>query len=205
MQTLPDLKLGLPSELARRRPDIAAAEARLHVATASVGIAMADLYPRISLGATFGYEAADSDKFGEWGSRQWSVGSNLSIPLFDHGRRRSTVNLRQLQQQDAAVAYQRTVLKAWHEVDDAISSYTAETQRSVQMQERVKTSEEEAKLAQARYTNGLTTYIPVLIATTTLLGAQSDQAESTARVDTALAAIYKALGDGDDSKHLADE
>ena len=204
-QTLPDLKLGLPSELVHRRPDIVEAEARLHAATASIGIAKADLYPRITLGASFGFEAVDNNQFGEWGSRAWSVGPGLSLPLFDQGRRRATVNLRELQQQEAAVVYQRTVLKAWHEVDDAISAYTAETQRSLQMQERVKTSEEEARLAQARYANGLTTYIPVLMATTTLLGAQSDQAESTARVDTALAAIYKALGDGDDSKPLADE
>ncbi len=194
-QSLPDLKLGLPSELAHRRPDIAAAEAHLHAATASIGIAKADLYPRIALGANFGYESVDSGKFGEWGSRQWSVGPSFSLPLFDQGRRRSTVTLRELQQQEAAVTYQQTVLKAWHEVDDAISAYVTETQRGVQVHDRVTASENDARLAKARYENGLTTYVPVLSATTALLNTQSEEAESLARIKTALAAIYKALGD----------
>lgn len=195
---LPDLRLGLPSELARRRPDVAAAEARLHAATASIGIAVADLYPRITLGASFGLEAVGSAKFGDWGSRQWALGPSLSIPVFDQGRRRSIVTLRELQQQEAAVAFQQTVLKAWHEVDDAISAYLAETQRDERMLERVRNDEDDASLARARYANGLTTYLPVLNATTTLLAAQRDRTDSRARGETALAALYKALGDGGD-------
>ena len=89
--SLPDLALGLPADLARRRPDIAAAEAQLHAATARVGVAVADLYPRITLGAGFGYESVGSERFGDWGSRQWHVGPTLSLPIFDNGRRRSTV------------------------------------------------------------------------------------------------------------------
>jgi NodT family efflux transporter outer membrane factor (OMF) lipoprotein len=193
--SLPDLKLGLPSQLAHHRPDIAEAEARLHAATARIGIAKADLYPRIVIGADVGYESVDGSKFGEWGSRQWSIGPSLSLPLFDQGRRRSIVTLRELQQQEAAVAYQQTVLKAWHEVDDAISAYIAEIQRGIQVQARVKAGEDEVTLARARHENGLTTYVPVLNATTALLNAQREEAESTARINTALAAIYKALGD----------
>ena len=192
---LPDLRLGLPSDLARRRPDVAAAEARLHAATANIGIAVADLYPRITLGANFGLEAVGSRKFGDWGSRQWTVGPSLSLPVFDRGRRRSVINLRELQQQEAAVAFQQAVLKAWHEVDDAISAYVAETQRDAQLLERVRDAEDDASLARARYANGLTSYMPVLSATAALLEAQRDLTESTARVHTALAALYKALGD----------
>ena len=192
---LPDLRLGLPSEFARHRPDVAAAEASLHAATANIGIAVADLYPRVTLGATFGLETVGSAKFGDWGGRQWTVGPTLSIPIWDQGRRRSTINLRELQQQEAAVAFQQAVLKAWHEVDDAISAYVVETQRDLQFAERVRGAEDEARLAQARYVDGLTSYLPVLSATATLIEARRDQSDSTARVQTTLAALYKALGD----------
>lgn len=192
---LPDLRLGLPSELARRRPDVAAAEARLHAATANIGIAVADLYPRITLGATFGLESVGSGSFGDWGSRQWTVGPSLSIPIWDQGRRRSTIELRELQQQEAAVAYQQAVLKAWHEVDDAISAYVAETQRHARLAERVRNDADDARLAQARYGNGLTNYLPVLSTSASVIDAERELTDSTARARTALAALYKALGD----------
>jgi outer membrane protein TolC len=197
---LPDLRLGLPSELARRRPDVAAAEARLHAATANIGIAVADLYPRITLGATFGLESVGSGQFGDWGSRQWTVGPSLSIPIWDQGRRRSTIDLRELQQQEAAVAYQQAVLKAWHEVDDAISAYVAETQRHARLAERVRNGADDARLAQARYAHGLTSYLPVLSTSATVIDAERDLTDSTARARTALAALYKALGDDGETK-----
>ncbi|MDH4050477.1 MAG: efflux transporter outer membrane subunit, partial [Rubrivivax sp.] len=200
---LPDLRLGLPAELARRRPDIAAAEARLHAATAGIGIAVADLYPRVMLGASFGLESVDARSFGDWGSRQWGVGASLNLPLFDHGRRKATITLRELQQQEAAVAFQQTVLVAWHEVDDAISAYRAETQRQAQLTVRARSTGEDLALAQARYANGMASYLPVLAATATDLGARRDLAESRARAQTALAALFKSLGDEGDAAALA--
>ena len=73
-------KAGIPSEFARRRPDIAAAEARLHSATASTGVAVADLYPRTTLGASFGSQSVGTAKLGAWGARDWSVGPSISLP-----------------------------------------------------------------------------------------------------------------------------
>ena len=194
---LPDLRLGLPSDLARRRPDVQAAETRLHAATAGIGIAVADLYPRITLGASFGLESVASSKFGDWGSRQWSAGPSLSIPIFDQGRRRSTIVLRELQQQEAAVAYQQVVLKAWHEVDDSISSYVAETRHASRIAERLRLSESDAELARARYANGLTTFLPVLSTSALVLDAKRDLSDSQSRAQTALVAIYKSLGSGE--------
>lgn len=192
---LPDLRLGLPSDFAHRRPDVAAAEAHLHAATANIGIAVADLYPRVTLGASFGLEAVGHTKFGDWGSRQWSVGPSLSLPLWDQGRRRSTITLRELQQQEAAVAYQQVVLKAWHEVDDAISGYVAAMQREVQFAARTRDAEDEASLARARHAEGLTNYLPVLIATVALRDAERDLTDATVHMQTALVVVYKALGD----------
>jgi NodT family efflux transporter outer membrane factor (OMF) lipoprotein len=193
---LPNLALGLPSDLARRRPDIAAAEAQLHAATARVGVAVADLYPRVTLGASFGYESVGSERFGEWGSRQWQVGPSISLPIFDHGRRLSTVDLRELQQQEAAVAFQQTVLKAWHEIDSALNSYTAERQRHAELIERERQSRDALTLAHARYANGLTACGVAPAPRRTWLQARRDHAQSTSRLSVNWVTVYKALAGG---------
>lgn len=193
---LPDFALGLPSDLARRRPDIAAAEAQLHAATARIGVAVADLYPRVTLGAGFGYESVGSDRFGEWGSRQWHIGPSISLPIFDNGRRRSTVELRELQQQEASVAFQQTVLKAWHEVDSALNAYTAERQRNAELTERERQSRDALMLAHARRAGGLTDFGVELDARRVLLQAQRDLAQSTSRLSVNLVTVYKVLAGG---------
>uniref|UniRef100_UPI0018DCE130 TolC family protein n=1 Tax=Variovorax sp. E3 TaxID=1914993 RepID=UPI0018DCE130 len=186
--------LGLPADLARRRPDIAAAEAQLHAATARIGVAVADLYPRVTLGAGFGYESVGGDSFTDWGSRQWHVGPSISLPLFDGGRRRGTIELRELQQQEAAVAFQQTVLKAWHEIDTALTGYTAERRRQAELAERERRSRDALVLAHARYAGGLTDFGVELDARRALLQARRDQAQSTSRLAVGLVAVYKALG-----------
>lgn len=191
---LPDLSPGLPSEAVLRRPDIQRAQAQLHAATASIGVAVADLYPRITLGASFGFESVGSRSFGEWGSRQWSVGPSLQLPVFDGGRRRSTVTLRELQQQEAAVAWQQTVLKAWHEIDDALSAYAADRQRHLQLVEKERHSRDAWELARVRYDNGLTDFLVQLDAQRTLLQAQRDQVASSGRLALDLVMLTKALG-----------
>jgi len=193
---MPDLALGLPSQVALRRPDIRAAEARLHAATADIGIATADLYPRIVLGASFGYESFKDGKFGEWGSRRWSVGPSLSLPLFDQGRRRTTVALRELAQQEAAVSYQQTVLRAWQEIDDALTGYGAERRRNQELQRKLRASGDALDLARARHAGGMTDFLPELDARRTLLQARRDLAQSDSQLRIGLVAVYKAIGGG---------
>lgn len=194
---LPDLSLGLPSEVARRRPDIRSAEARLHAATADIGVAVADLYPRITLGATFGFESYEGARFGEWGTRTWSVGPSLSLPIFDQGRRRATVVLRQLAQQEAAVSYQQTVLKAWQDIDDALTAYDAERGRNARLRTREDASREAYDLARARYARGLTDFLVELDAQRTWIQARRDLSDSNHQLFLRLIAIYKAVGGGD--------
>jgi NodT family efflux transporter outer membrane factor (OMF) lipoprotein len=194
LETVPDLSLGLPGELARRRPDIRRAEAVLRNAVAGIGIAQADLYPKITLGATFGLQSTDTGQFAEWSSTQWTVGPSLSIPVFDQGRRRAIVKLRGLQQQEAAVDYQQTVLKAWHEIDDDLSAYQAERQRGALLAVQTRSAALAFKLAQARYGSGLTDYLTELDARRVLLQAEQDQADSGAQLFIHLVAIHKALG-----------
>lgn len=193
---LPDLALGVPSEVARRRPDIRAAEARLRNATASIGIAQAELYPSIRLGARFGYESYLGGEFAEWGSRAWSIGPSLSLPVFDHGRRKSVVQLRELQQQEAAVAYQQTVLQAWQEIDDALSGYTAERQRHEALTRRAASARQAHELARARYDGGAADFIAVLDSQRSHLLARRELSASRGRLNTAFVAVNKALGNG---------
>ncbi|MBO9514151.1 MAG: efflux transporter outer membrane subunit [Variovorax sp.] len=192
--TLPDLSLGLPSDVALRRPDIQMAQARLHAATADIGVATADLYPRVILGAGFGFQSVDGSTFADWGSRNWTIGPSLQLPVFDHGRRRATVDLRELQQQEAAVAYQQTVLKAWHEIDDALNAYTAERRRNAQLAVRERSSRDALQLARVRYEHGLTDFLVQLDAERTWLQAQRDYTESSSRLALGLVAVSKALG-----------
>ncbi|MBD9578300.1 efflux transporter outer membrane subunit [Pseudomonas sp. PDM23] len=192
----PDLSLGLPSEVARRRPDIRAAEAQLHAATANIGVAVADLYPSIRLGASFGYESADDGKFSDWGSRTWSVGPSLSLPIFDNGRRRSQINLRKLEQQEAAVSYQQTVLKAWQEVDDALTHYGAERQRNQRLQEKLHSSDVAYGMAKARYAGGMTDFLVELDAQRAFLQSRRDMVDSDTQLRLTLIALCKALGGG---------
>ncbi|AYW66786.1 MAG: efflux transporter outer membrane subunit [Pseudomonas aeruginosa] len=196
-QPMPDYALGLPSELVRRRPDIRAAEARLHRATAEIGIAQASLYPGIRLGAHFGSESYESGRFGEWGTRAWSIGPSLDLPIFDSGRRRSTVRLRELQQQEAAITWQQTVLKAWHEVDDALSGYATEQQAQRQWQQKTDSSAQAYAWAQARYRGGLEDFATVLDAQRTWLQARREQVASDGRLRERFVAIHKAIGGGD--------
>ena len=201
----PDLALGLPSEVARRRPDIRAAEARLRSATANIGVAKADLYPHVTLGAHFGYESYSSGEFGDWGSRAWSVGPSLDLPLFDHGRRKSVVVLRELQQQEAAVAYQRTVLRSWQEIDDALSGYASARAKTRQLADRVRSAKDACDLTQARYDAGAVDFVTLLDSQRALLQARRDRVASQGQLDIEFVAVNKAVGNvPDSSPELAD-
>ena len=190
----PDLALGVPGEVLRHRPDIQAAEARLQAATARIGVAVADLYPRVTLGLSLGFESVAAGKFGDWGSRQWSLGPSLQLPIFDNGRRRATVELRALEQQEAAINFQKTVLKGWHEMDDALSAYAAERQRQQALAAREASARSTLELAATRARRGMSDQLPVLQAQRALLDVQRERSASDSALALRLLAICKASG-----------
>ncbi len=190
------INLGIPSDLARRRPDIRAAEARLQAATAEVGVAVSDFYPRFTLTGGYLHEALSGGDLAEWGARQWSIGPSLYLPIFDGSRRRSMLELRKLQQQEAATSYQRAVLEAWHEIDTSLQIYLQEWQRNNQLVEAVAASREAHEIASTRYRHGLSDYLVALDAQRTLLQSQQALSESNTLLTTRLVALYKALGGG---------
>lgn len=194
--TPPVVPVGLPSELAQRRPDIREAEAALHQATAEIGVAKADFYPSITLSGSASLQALQYEQLGNWSSHQFAFGPSLTVPIFEGGRLKATLNLRKEQQQEAAISYQRTVLSAWHEIDNALTAYSAEQQRREQIQASVDDDQKALSLAQAQYKGGIGSFLNVLSAERSLLTAQQDLANNTTTISTNLVSLYKALGGG---------
>jgi NodT family efflux transporter outer membrane factor (OMF) lipoprotein len=187
---------GVPSEIARRRPDIQRAEAQLQAATAEIGVAVADLYPRFTLTGGLAQQSLHASDLTEWGSRQWSIGPSLSLPIFDGGRRRAVVEVRKLDQQQAAVTYQQTVLRAWHEIETALGGYTAERERNRELATALDASRDAYEIALVRYNHGMINYLAELDARRTLLQTERAYSQSTVQVGTQWVAVYKALGGG---------
>jgi NodT family efflux transporter outer membrane factor (OMF) lipoprotein len=192
----PEVPIGLPSELARRRPDIMQAEATLHAATADIGVAVANFYPQVTLSGSLGLQALQPWRMFELNARNYSAGPGITIPIFQGGQLRSTLHLREAQQQEAAVNYQKTVLTAWHEVDNALTAYRTEQARRAQLIQAEVQSRRALNIARSRYQQGVADFLQVLDAERNLLTIQQALATSTTTVSTNLVALYKALGGG---------
>ncbi|UVK40717.1 efflux transporter outer membrane subunit [Mesorhizobium sp. AR10] len=188
--------IGIPSELARRRPDIRAAEARLHAATADIGVAVAEFYPSIQLNGSVGFDALKVASQLTAHAIPTSFGPSISIPIFEGGRLKATLQLRKAQQVEAAIAYHRTVLEAWHEVVNSLVAYRTERQRSARLASQVEHLRQALSLARDRYNDGVTEFTTVLDTSRTLLQAEQDHAQSTTNISINLVQLYKALGGG---------
>ena len=194
--TPPSVPVGLPSSLARRRPDIRQAEARLHAATAGVGVATAQFYPDISLTGSIGLRAVDADYLTNWASHFYSFGPSVSLPIFQGGRLTANLRLARAQQAEAALAYRSTVLSALQEVEDSLVAYRTDRTQQQLLQRTVKAAETALALARDRYDNGLSSFLDVLDAQRSLVDARQQLVRSTLSLTTDLVSLYKALGGG---------
>jgi multidrug efflux system outer membrane protein len=201
--TPPQVPLGIPAEVARQRPDVRRAEARLHAATARVGVAVAELFPRLSLGASAGWQAQDASNLTDWASRFISFGPQLELPIFSGGQRRATVRLQTIHEQEAALDYERTVLASLHEVENALAAYTAEQSRHESLNIAVARNRDAVELARLRYGSGVASFLEVLDAERTLQQNELQFAQSVTVMTTDLVALYKALGGGWDELDAA--
>jgi NodT family efflux transporter outer membrane factor (OMF) lipoprotein len=192
----PRIPLGIPSELARRRPDIRAAEDALHTATANIGVAVGDFYPKVQLNGTVGFDSLEINNLYNASSLQYMVGPSVTLPIFEAGRLRSTLKLREAQQQEAAITYRKTVLQAWHDVVNALVAHRLEQNRRARLRSQAEHASAALGLARARYNDGLTEFLNVLDAERTLLQAQQQYATSTTNVSLDLVQLFKALGGG---------
>ncbi|MBT2321429.1 efflux transporter outer membrane subunit [Variovorax paradoxus] len=195
--TLPtDVPVGIPSELARRRPDILRAEAQLHAATAAIGVAKADFYPRIGLKGRVGVEAFDFSDLGSWDSLFFSVGPTVFLPIFQGGRLTQRLALNEAQQKTAALAYRQTVLRAWHEVDNALDAWAAQQRQHAELLISYEQSMEALRVAERGYQEGAADYLSVLTAQRNLLASQTSLNASTTGATLTLVNLYKSLGGG---------
>jgi outer membrane protein, multidrug efflux system len=194
--TPPAIAIGLPGDLIRRRPDIRAAEARLHAATARIGTATADLFPRITLNAALGTQAESFPDLAGWSSRFLNLGPSIDIPIFKGGKLRANVRLQDIREQEAGVTYAKTVLTAVHEVENALVAYNTEQARQQSLEATATENRNTLALARQRYQSGLSAFLDVLDAERTLQQTELSLADSTASVSTDLIALYKALGGG---------
>ena len=190
---LPPATMRVPSEVARMRPDIVEAEARLHAATAQIGVAQADFYPKISLTGLFDIDVLNLADFG-WDARSTSIGPGLSLPIFSGGRLQRQLDLRRSEARSAALAYRQTVVAAWREVDDALSATRAAAERSGLSDRDLASRRRTLAMIEARHARGDIGAEPVLEARQALLSAE--RAVVRQRVAAALARIelHRALG-----------
>ncbi|MGI3778240.1 MAG: efflux transporter outer membrane subunit [Janthinobacterium lividum] len=192
----PRVPIGVPSELARRRPDVRMAEAQLHAATAQVGVAVASFYPTVTLSANVTFTALQFRDLGFWNDHGYTFGPNITLPIFQGGRLRGQLELNTAQQREAALTYQQTVLGAWHDVDNALIAYGAEQARRDALARSVEQNQRALALARDRYTEGLSDFLNVLTQERSVLAAQQQLADSTVSVTQNLVQLYKALGGG---------
>jgi outer membrane protein, multidrug efflux system len=191
----PSVPIGLPADLARRRPDIRRAEASLHAATARVGVAVADLFPRLTLSVSGGLQSESLSKLIETASRFATFAPTLELPIFDEGRF-ATIRLEDVRAKEAGIDYARAVLVALQEVENALAAYGSDQDRRVSLAAAADSSGTALTLARQRYESGIASFIEVLDAERTLQQNQLSLAEATTAVSTDLVALYKALGGG---------
>ena len=188
--------IGTPETLLRRRPDIRVAERQLAAATAGIGIAVADLFPRISFVGTWGFDAISSSDLGNAGSETYAFGPSIQWAAFDLGRVHQRIKQREASADGALAQYQKTVLQALEETDASLTNYAKSRIKQRHLQESAVASAEAAQLARARFDNGAADFLTVLDAERTVLEAEDQLAQSQTQTATALLAMYKALGGG---------
>lgn len=196
------LPLGVPADLLRRRPDIRRAERQLAAVTAQIGVAVADLYPRIGTGGTFGIETTRFSEAGDWDSHGFGLGPWFRWPLFEGGRIRANIDMQDARHAQALALYERVVLNAVREVEDALVACTTEQARRRSLADAVESSRQAVELAQLSYEEGATDLLAVLDAQRTMYAAQDALATADQITALSLIGLYKALGGGWDENEV---
>jgi multidrug efflux system outer membrane protein len=194
--TPPQIPVGMPSDLLRRRPDIRQAERQLAAATAQIGVATADLFPKFSLTGSFGVQSNDVNHLLDRNSIGWSIGPSVSWPVFDGWKIRSNIELTNAQQEQALLNYQQTILSALKEVEGELVAYRNEQIRYAKLSQAVAASQRSTDLSQELYAQGMTAFLDVLEAQKSLYNNQDTLIQSQVAVLTNLISLYKALGGG---------
>ena len=199
---LPKVPIGVPSQLLERRPDISSAERQTAAANARIGVAVAAYYPSISLSGTGGFESTHGGVWFQGPSSFWSLGAQAAQVLFDAGQRRTLTDQARQQYEAQAAAYRNTVIQAFKDVEDNLSSLRILDQEAVVEQKAVASAQHSFDLSNQRYKGGATSYLEVLTAETTLLSNQRTLTDLETRQFAASVQLIRALGGGWDVTDL---
>lgn len=192
----PDVPMGLPSDLLRRRPDVRQAERQLASATAQIGVQVAELFPKFSLTGAIGFQSEDLGNWFTGGSQYWSFGPAVRWRIFDAGRIQAQIHARMAMRDEALARYEKTVLTSLQEVEDAIATYAAEQIRRDALHRQVESSLRALEIATSRHEQGVGSFLEVLASQRTLYQAQDQLAQSETNIRGDLITLYKALGGG---------
>jgi NodT family efflux transporter outer membrane factor (OMF) lipoprotein len=193
------IPVGVPSQLLERRPDIAATERRVAEANAQIGVARAAYFPTITLSGSAGYQSTSLGKLISGPDFVWSVGASVAQTLFDAGKRQAVTEQARAIYEGAVANYRQTVLIAFQEVEDNLSTLRILSQELQQQNAAVESSRHYLTLAKDRYQSGMDSYLNVITAQTTLLGNQETVMNLRMQQMTASVQLVKALGGGWDA------
>jgi NodT family efflux transporter outer membrane factor (OMF) lipoprotein len=188
--------VGLPSALARRRPDIRHSEALLHAATAQIGVAVAAFYPDITLAGTEGLRNTGTRYLLDWSSNFYTFGPKISLPIFQGGALVANVRLARAQQAEAALNYRKTVLSALQDVEDGLTAAAADALRTAALTSTVTADQRALDVEMNTYRHGIISYLTVLTAQIQLVQARQQLSQAMLTQSTDLVKLYKALGGG---------
>ncbi|MBD8827577.1 efflux transporter outer membrane subunit [Pseudomonas sp. CFBP 13602] len=190
------LPIGDPTQLLRRRPDIRSAERRLAAATAQIGVATADLFPRVTLTGFLGFTAARGSQIGSSAANAWGLGPSITWAAFDLGSVRAQIRAANADAEGALASYEQDVLLALEESENAFSDYGKRQQRLQALMRQSDSSRAAAALASIQYREGTADYLVLLDAERERLSAEDAQAQGETELYRGIVAIYKALGGG---------
>jgi NodT family efflux transporter outer membrane factor (OMF) lipoprotein len=190
------LAIGIPADVLRNRPDVRRAERKLAAQSARIGVATADLYPKLTLGGSIGFETLKMNALPT--SQTWSssVGPGITWAIFRAGAIRQNIEVQSALHEQALIAYEAAILSALEDVENALVAYAEEQNRRDNLQEAAQAAQKAAELAKLNYESGLTDFNNVLDAQRSLLTFQDQLAQSKATVTSNLVRLYKALGGG---------
>jgi NodT family efflux transporter outer membrane factor (OMF) lipoprotein len=194
--TPPEIPMGLPSDLLRRRPDVRTAERQLAAQTARIGVATADLYPVFSLTGSFGPQTRNINHLLDEKSLAWAVGPSASWPIFDAGRIRANIRVQDALTEQALATYEKAVLTAFQDVETSLVAYVNEKVRHGTLSEAVDASQQATDLSNELYSRGLTAFLNVLVSQQALYASEDQFVQSETTTVTNLISLYKALGGG---------
>ena len=190
------LPSGDPGELLQRRPDIQSAERKLAAATARIGVAKADLFPRVSLSGFLGFTAGRGSQIGSSAANAWALGPSITWAAFDLGSVRARLRAADANADGALASYEQQVLLALEESENAFSDYGKRQQRLISLIRQSESSRAAADLAEIRYREGTVDFLVLLDAQRERLAAEDAQAQAEVDLYRGIVAIYKALGGG---------